>query len=104
MARAGMATDAVHWEQIADTLSHAVFLILEDGSFCHANTCACEILKYPCDELLQKNWFDIAPRNQRDKWFEAWDNYRVHRVVRFESTLRDRDGQEFPVLMNVTYN
>ncbi|MCM2371045.1 PAS domain-containing sensor histidine kinase [Aporhodopirellula aestuarii] len=99
-----MLTKNFNWQEITNKLSHSVFLIREDGSFLYANDYACEHLKYSREELLSMKVFDITTRYQKLSWTETWANFRKNKIARHESTHRDRDGNEHPVLVSVNYN
>jgi protein-histidine pros-kinase len=99
-----MMTRNFNWQQITKTLSHSVFLIREDASFIYVNDHACEKLKYSREEMLTKSLFDIVPRYQNVHWPDAWQQFKLAKASRFESSHCDRDGRKYPVLVNVNYN
>ncbi|EMI42400.1 sensor histidine kinase [Rhodopirellula sp. SWK7] len=99
-----MLTKTLNWQEITNELSHSVFLILEDGSFFYVNKHACESLKYSREEMSKMKVFDVTPRYENISWKDTWEKFRKLKRVHHESTHRDREGNEFPVLVNVSYN
>ncbi|EMI55687.1 PAS domain-containing sensor histidine kinase [Rhodopirellula sallentina] len=99
-----MLTENLNWQEITNQLSHSVFLILEDASFLYANQHACEKLKYSPEEMSKMKVFDITPRYQLVSWQDTWEKFKTHKRTQHESTHRDSEGNEFPILVNVTYN
>ncbi|HKS16225.1 MAG TPA: PAS domain S-box protein, partial [Planctomycetota bacterium] len=80
-----------------DHAADSIFWACESGRFEYVNEQACAMLGYSAAELLHLNVWDIDTAVARDRWKAAWEMCRTQGVVRFESTMRARDGRFIPV-------
>ena len=83
-------------EQAAD----GIFLLDENGNFLIANSEICRILGYTRKELLQLNILDTYPEELRDVGKGRLDEIKSGERMRFERTMKRKDGSVCPVEMS----
>ncbi|SMP46946.1 protein-histidine pros-kinase [Neorhodopirellula lusitana] len=98
-----MDTHQLTWQAFASALSDSIFMIREDASIFYANDFACESLGCTFEEMITKRVPDISPTYKATSWASAWERFRDHGSIRFESRHLHRDGREFPVMVSTTY-
>src|SRR5690349_10305548 len=81
----------------------AIFWACESGRFEYVNEQACAMLGYPATELLRLSVWDIDAAVTHERWKTAWETCRTQGVLRFESTMRARDGRLIPVELVVKH-
>ena len=84
-------------EQAAD----GIFLLDENGNFLMANAEICEMLGYAREELLRLNILDTYPKElARRGQGRVNDQIKSGEKLRFERTMKRKDGSVFPVEMS----
>ncbi len=83
-------------EQAAD----GIFLRDRNGNFLMANAAICEMLGYAREELLRLSILDTYPKELRDEGRARQDQINSGERMRFERTMKRKDGSVFPVEMS----
>src|SRR5208337_3224864 len=83
-------------EQAAD----GIFLVDGNGNFLMANSEICEMLGYSREELLRSNILDTYPNELRGVGKGRLDEIKSGERMRFERTMKRKDGSLFPVEMS----
>ena len=83
-------------EQAAD----GIFLLDENGNFLMANSEICEMLGYARKELLPLNILDTYPNELLDVGKARLDEIKSGGRMRFERTMKRKDGSVCPVEMS----
>jgi PAS domain S-box-containing protein len=78
-------------------LKENIFLLRGDGRMFHVNDETRDSLGYSKDQLVKMSIFDVVPPEYTEDWRGILDRIQQHGAMIFESRLRARDGQEFPV-------
>ncbi|MFA7062460.1 MAG: PAS domain S-box protein, partial [Pedobacter sp.] len=83
--------------------SDAIFWITPECRFVDVNDAACLALGYSREELLQMEIPDVDPNNSCEALQQQFPELRKLGTIRFESTLRTKDGRIFPVEVVANY-
>ena len=83
-------------EQAAD----GIFLLDENGNFLMANSEICKMLGYAREELLRLNILDTYPKELRDVGKARLDAIKSGEKLRFERTMKRKDGSVCHVEMS----
>jgi two-component system, cell cycle sensor histidine kinase and response regulator CckA len=83
-------------EQAAD----GIFLLDENGNFLMANAAICEMLGHAREELLRLNILDTYPDELRDMAMARLYEIKSGRSMRFERTMKRKDGSVIAVEMS----
>ncbi|NEQ37466.1 MAG: PAS domain S-box protein [Okeania sp. SIO3I5] len=86
-----------------DNAADAIFLISFDGQLCYANKMGCSFLGYSESELLKLTIHDINPELSKELWQLHWQQVKNQNSLRFESNFCSKEGDIFPVEINVNY-
>ncbi len=73
-----------------------MFWIDPMGQILDANRTACQKLGYTLEEMRQLSVKDVDAAFDFDLWDSHWADLKKHKVLRFESRHRHRNGNEFP--------
>ena len=84
-------------------VDEAVFLIGENAHFSYVNDQCSRKLGYTRPELLGMSVSDIDPNFPVERWRKYWNRLLVENSLTFETCHRTKDGQLFPVEINVSY-
>jgi diguanylate cyclase (GGDEF)-like protein/PAS domain S-box-containing protein len=82
--------DAIHW------VNSDAKIVYVNESFCHS-------LGYSKEDLLTMSIPDIDPDFPADDWPEHWKEFRRLGSMTFESRHRKKNGEIFPVEINLTH-
>jgi PAS domain S-box-containing protein len=80
-----------------DQAADMIYLIDAEGRFHDANEAVCHRLGYSRVELLQLSIEQIDPSASAENWRAHWSALEQQKQLCFESRLRTRAGDEFPV-------
>ncbi len=80
----------------------ALFQVGPDGSFRDANAAACRLLGLKRDQLLRLRVQDIDTRIDETEWPQRWRDMCERGSLRFETSVRHRDGREIPADVSVS--
>jgi PAS domain S-box-containing protein len=84
-------------------VDEAAYLIDENAHFTYVNDQCSRKLGYSRSELLSMSVTDIDPDFPQERWRKYWDQILVQRSLTFETRHRTKEGQFFPVEINVSY-
>jgi PAS domain S-box-containing protein len=87
-------------ELIQFAVEHAadmIYLIDESGRITDVNEAVCRKFGRTRRALLEMNIAQIDPQATADQWASHWKTIKQQKLLRFESTHRTSDGEEFPV-------
>lgn len=73
-----------------------MFWIDRTGRILNANRTACQKLGYTLEDICRLTVKDVDAAFNFDMWNEHWQDLKKHKVLRFESRHRHRNGHEFP--------
>lgn len=79
----------------------AAYWTRKDGSFAWVNQCACDMLGYTRDELLDLTIHAIDKEVDRDFWSRYWDEIDDKEISLLERWHTRRDGSVIPVEVTV---
>ena len=106
--------DATHREDFSERvelmqfsvhqMTDSAFWIDRHGEIIYANDTACRSLGYTHDDLHGMHVWQIDPHVSEETWEERWEKSKVRQKNTFESEHRTREGQLFPVEVNVNYH
>jgi len=80
----------------------ALFQVGPDGSFRDANAAACRLLGLERETLLRLRVSDVDTQVDAANWPQRWREMCERRSLRFETSVRHRDGHEIPVDVSVS--
>ncbi|SHM68769.1 PAS domain S-box-containing protein [Duganella sacchari] len=80
----------------------ALFLVGPDGAFHDANAAACRLLGLDRRQLLRRRITDLDTQIEPMRWPQHWQQLCERGSLRFESGVRDSNGQEIPVDVSVS--
>jgi PAS domain S-box-containing protein len=86
-----------------DQAGDAVFILRPDSSFEYANLQAAKSLGYSVEQFETLRVSDIDSNYPAGQWQDFWEREIRARPMRFDSTLRRRDGSTFPVEISVNH-
>ncbi|ACZ61715.1 PAS domain-containing sensor histidine kinase [Dehalococcoides mccartyi] len=82
----------------------AIFWTDSEGNFADVNQSACDSLGYKREDLLKLNVTDIDTFiTNRTDWIRHWEKLKNSTRLNFESTHRNKRGEEIPVEINANY-
>jgi PAS domain S-box-containing protein len=84
-------------------LQDVAIWIRPNGRFFYVNETACRSLGYGHEELIRKNFSDIAAYLPLDRWDSFWERVRRNASMIFESDIRNRAGGTYPAEISVNY-
>ena len=88
-------------QQYIDAANIIIVVIQPDQRIKLINRCGCELLGYSENELVGKNWFDIAvPPEQSAKDKKVFDQFikeNPQAFEQFENTILSRKGEEYTI-------
>lgn len=85
------------YRQLVETASDAIYLMNESGAVIDTNKCACDMLGYFKDELLQSTINDIDPNFSLSDFLEFWKKTPFDEQRIFETTHRHKNGELIPI-------
>jgi PAS domain S-box-containing protein len=88
------------YRELLEQAADGIFLRDESGNFLMANAAVCEMLGYTRDELLRLNILDTYPKELRDEGRARQDQINSGERMRFERTMKRKDGSVIPVEMS----
>ena len=92
-----IAESALRFTQFAvDHAGDLIFWIDEQAHILNTNEAASQRLGYSQQELSQMTVADIDPNYQADVWPKHWEELRMKKKLRFESSHRTKEGQLYP--------
>lgn len=80
----------------------ALFQVGPDGAFRDANAAACRLLGLEREQLLRLRVPDIDLQVNETQWPQRWRDMCERGSLRFETSVRHRDGHEIPVDVSVS--
>ncbi len=80
----------------------ALFQVGPDGSFRDANAAACRLLGLERETLLRLRVTDVDNQLDAANWPQRWREMCERGSLRFETSVRHRDGHEIPVDVSVS--
>ena len=80
----------------------ALFQVGPDGAFRDANAAACRLLGLEREQLLRLRVPDIDIQVSETQWPQRWRDMCERGSLRFETSVRHRDGHEIPVDVSVS--
>ena len=86
-----------------DHAHDAIFWLNSDSHFIDVNKTACNLLGYSHDELLKLQVSDVDTEFPVSNWEQYWEEWRTSRISTFTSTLKRKDGYQFPVEITVNF-
>ncbi|MFM0092820.1 PAS domain S-box protein [Paraburkholderia sediminicola] len=96
--------ELLHLKNFAlNRVREAAYLIDETGRFVYVNEESCRTLGYSYTELLRMTVMDIDPDWTTERWTGAWQELREKGSDFIETKHRRKDGNIFPVEVNVSY-
>lgn len=84
-------------------VSVPTFWIDPDARVLRVNQATCNMLGYTEDELLRMRVSDVNPSFPADIWPAHWEELRENRHMRFESSVRHKDGHLLPVEITINF-
>ncbi|OVE81432.1 hypothetical protein BVY04_03340 [bacterium M21] len=94
MADTVLLTGATHFRSLFESSNDAIFIHNMDGDILRANERATGLLGYTLDEFSGRHLSSLHPDSERDRVKDAFHTCQKLGWVRFESTLRTKDGQD----------
>jgi PAS domain S-box-containing protein len=86
-----------------DQVREGVFLVDEQARIIEVNEEASRALGYFADELVEMRVYDLDPDFPPERWQAHWQELKEQGSRMFESSLRTRSGDLFPVEITATY-
>ncbi|WP_081609037.1 ATP-binding protein [Paramagnetospirillum caucaseum] len=86
-----------------DRAEEPVYWINESGLISYVNDSACSLLGYDEREMLNLHASELNPDHPREKWAEHWRSLKEERFLRFDATLKRKDGSTLPVEISANY-
>jgi len=86
-----------------DHFSEEAFWIGPDAKLYYVNDAACHMLGYSRKQLLKMAVYDIDPNFPKSVWPKHWRALKRRGSFVIESLHRRKDGQTFPVEININY-
>ena len=86
-----------------DRAGDAVFWVRPDATIAYANDQACQSLGYDQQELLDMSLLDFSPSFPPEEWEAHWNETKERRSFSLESIHQRKNGDCFPVQINVNY-
>lgn len=86
---------------LVDRAPDAILWMDRDAQLSYANPSACQMLGYRAAELLTLSLYDLDPNLSVPAWQERWTNLQSMDSLNFQSFYRKKDGQVFPVEVNL---
>ena len=80
----------------------ALFQVGPDGSFRDANAAACRLLGLERESLLRLRVADVDTQVDAANWPQRWREMCERGSLRFETSVRHREGHEIPVDVSVS--
>ncbi len=80
----------------------ALFQVGPDGFFRDANAAACRLLGMERDALLRLRVTDVDSQVDESNWPDRWREMCERGSLRFETSVRHREGHEIPVDVSVS--
>ena len=104
ISAAKRAEEALKLTQFSvDRAGDAVFWVRPDATIAYANDQACECLGYTQQELLQMSILDFSPKFPPGQWETHWNETKERQSFSLESIHQRKNGERFPVQINVNY-
>ncbi len=88
--------------QAVEQASDALLQVGPEGAFRDANAAACRLLGLEREHLLRLRVPDIVTQVEGTPWTQRWREMRERGSLRFETSVRHRDGHEIPVDVSVS--
>ena len=88
------------------SVDHAADCVLwtdSTGHLLNVSDSTCTSLGYSREELLAMTLFDVDPSLSRQQWSENWKRMKTQGAFTVETVHRRRNGEIFPVEVNVNY-
>jgi PAS domain S-box-containing protein len=92
-----LAHSELHYRTLFEVSSDAILIQTADGRFLDVNTAACQMLGYPCDDLLQLSMADLMPEEAAQAFAQATARQPMEKVAYLETSARRSSGEVFPV-------
>jgi len=86
-----------------ESFSDEAFWIGPDARFYYVNDAACHMLGYSRKQLLKMRVYNIDPNFPKSAWPKHWRELKRRGSFTIESLHRRKDGQTFPVEININY-
>ncbi len=74
-----------------------------EGHIVYVNQAACLYLRRSREELLSLSVWDSSPDFSKERWNVFWEELKKQGSITFESQLRTKDGEVFPVEISWNY-
>ena len=98
------ATQRLQFTQFSlDHSAEPAYWIKEDARLFYANEAACRELGYTHQELLGMSVHDIDPNFPREAWTAHWNELKNKGSLTFQTTHRNKAGDEYPVEITANY-
>jgi len=98
------ATEKLRFTQFSvDHAADPAFWMTEDAGLFYVNEAACRILQYGRQELLEMTMHDLDPNFPLEAWSVLWRQLKERGNITMQSTLRKKNGEEFPVEISLNY-
>ncbi len=97
------AEEAANFRALAENAGEAIFVVNAEGAFEYVNAKACELLGYPCEELLGKHFTNFIHPYDLPIVSERWQARRRGEAVpdRYELQIIRKDGTHIPIEMGL---
>lgn len=96
--------EALRFRQFGlDNVDEEIFWIDQAGKICDVNETACRMLGYTREELLRLEILEIDPNCTVTKWQEHWQALKQRKILRFDSSQKNKDGLICPTEVIANY-
>jgi two-component system, cell cycle sensor histidine kinase and response regulator CckA len=80
-----------------DHASDGICWVNEKGSITNASIGACNLLRFPREDLLQATIFQLCKNLSREEWIQFWEKNETSPGVHFSIDMLTRSGDTIPV-------
>jgi len=98
------ATERLRFTQFSvDHSADPAYWMTKNANLFYVNEAACHVLGYKREELLSMTIHDLDPNFPIEAWSVHWRELKEKGNLTFQSSLRKKNGQEFPVEITANY-